>query len=494
MAQHSSLLDRLLTLLDTGSTQATRFTAARQIGDIAKSHPQDLNSLLKKVSQYLRSKNWDTRVAAAQAVGAIAENVKHTSLKDLLALIESELLEAGISDASNDIENVMSNFHPRNLTGLSFTSFDINKVLEFGSLLLASGDRNMMFQTIAIRLQQRDWPVRSKVFAVVLVSFCAYSFSCGLDVCEQFMDVSEMIRDEDLLTQKRPKRLSARELNLLKRKAKVNAKDHTKGWSEEDEFDMASSHNPVISHSSLDLPIADKDFVDAIVQEDGNEHEEGGRWPFQLFVDQLIHDMFDPIWEVRHGSIMALREILTHQGACAGVISPEVFLDKSWSFDTDDIKLSQPLSDSKEIDLNIQLSVEEHEPELKRPKFESTPFHSESKLCSLGSFDMQVNHNDDINIHGGVCNADIALNSDVGGFHVKVEMESSSDGLDGTVDGASVGSTLENISICKSDLLSNSSVNSKLMKLMKLLAIFLDEELGTVARLCYQIFVRTFFR
>jgi hypothetical protein len=35
--------------LIAGSTQATRFTAARQIGDIAKSHPQDLTSLLKKV-------------------------------------------------------------------------------------------------------------------------------------------------------------------------------------------------------------------------------------------------------------------------------------------------------------------------------------------------------------------------------------------------------------------------------------------------------------
>ena len=32
-----------------GSTQATRFTAARQLGEIAKSHPQDLTSLLKKV-------------------------------------------------------------------------------------------------------------------------------------------------------------------------------------------------------------------------------------------------------------------------------------------------------------------------------------------------------------------------------------------------------------------------------------------------------------
>jgi hypothetical protein len=34
---------------EAGSTQATRLTAAKQIGDIAKSHPQDLHSLLKKV-------------------------------------------------------------------------------------------------------------------------------------------------------------------------------------------------------------------------------------------------------------------------------------------------------------------------------------------------------------------------------------------------------------------------------------------------------------
>lgn len=34
-----------------GSTQATRFAAARQIGEIAKSHPQELNVLLKKVYQ-----------------------------------------------------------------------------------------------------------------------------------------------------------------------------------------------------------------------------------------------------------------------------------------------------------------------------------------------------------------------------------------------------------------------------------------------------------
>lgn len=107
------------------------------------------------------------------------------------------------------------------------------------------------------------------------------AFHCtdaGLDVCGQFMDVSEMIKDDDLLAQRvhqnmigphngytsrpgqniqqlvstmapnyRPKRLSARELNLLKWKAKVNAKDNTKCWSEDDKLDAKHSQNSVTS-------------------------------------------------------------------------------------------------------------------------------------------------------------------------------------------------------------------------------------------------------
>jgi hypothetical protein len=37
-----------------------------------------------------------------------------------------------------------------------------------------------------------------------------------------------------------------------------------------------------------------QDTVDAITDEDNLEYSENGRWPFQQFVDQLIHDMFDP--------------------------------------------------------------------------------------------------------------------------------------------------------------------------------------------------------
>lgn len=99
----------------------------------------------------------------------------------------------------------------------------------------------------------------------------------GLDGCEQFMDVNDMIRDEDLLGHRGsstgngeasardffpqpqlPKQevhqlvatmvpgglsrtLSARERNMLKRKAKVLPKDGAKEWGEEEENEEPAS-------------------------------------------------------------------------------------------------------------------------------------------------------------------------------------------------------------------------------------------------------------
>jgi TATA-binding protein-associated factor len=91
----------------------------------------------------------------------------------------------------------------------------------------------------------------------------------GLDGCEQFMDVNEMIRDEDLLghrgsasgngeasardffaqpqvlKQEVPgglsRSLSARERNMLKRKAKVSPRDGAKEWVEEEESEEPTS-------------------------------------------------------------------------------------------------------------------------------------------------------------------------------------------------------------------------------------------------------------
>lgn len=96
----------------------------------------------------------------------------------------------------------------------------------------------------------------------------------GLDVCEQFMDVNDMIKDEDLMVQKMHsqgngqhrsiytaasvhniqrlvskmvpsvKRPSARELNLLKRKAKNSSKDQGKPWCEDGDKDVSGGVPP----------------------------------------------------------------------------------------------------------------------------------------------------------------------------------------------------------------------------------------------------------
>ena len=100
------------------------------------------------------------------------------------------------------------------------------------------------------------------------------------------MDVSDMIKDEDLLVQKthveanglnhgyrgsstgqsiqqfvsnmvpnfRPRKLSAREVNLLKRKARINAKDQPKDRNEDDEMEISSRYKPSTPKSEFPSP------------------------------------------------------------------------------------------------------------------------------------------------------------------------------------------------------------------------------------------------
>lgn len=72
-------LDRLFVLLDTGSSVVTRSAAAKQLGEVQRLHPHELNTLLNRTSIYLRSTSWETRVAAAEAVRAIVTNVPQWS-------------------------------------------------------------------------------------------------------------------------------------------------------------------------------------------------------------------------------------------------------------------------------------------------------------------------------------------------------------------------------------------------------------------------------
>lgn len=492
MAQQSSRLHRLLTLLDTGSTQATRFTAARQLGDIAKSYPQDLNSLLCKVSQYLRSKNWDTRVAAAHAIGAIAESVKHTSLTDLCTCVETKMSEEGIPGPAEDVV-AWPIFHPNFVAGASFRSYDLSKVLEFGALLASGGQEYDIAsdntKNPRERLARQKQNLRRRL---------------GLDVCEQFMDVNDMIRDEDLIVNKlnspvngvapqhntsrsvrnvqqlvtnmvpsfKSRRPSARELNLLKRKAKINLKDQTKVWSKDGDTDEQHSQE-VASPKGFgpDISTSNKVLSDAITDEEGIEDDGDEVWPFHSFVEQLILDMFDPVWEVRHGSVMALREILTHQGASAGVFMSDLNGNFALLSESKDKGNTSTLKRERDIDLNLQVPIEESEMILKRPKLE----HSSSQridamisTSSNGAFEASIKvEASELGLPAQQANGELNISS------VKVEFQSYLDSVgylsNEPVDMTEAKSSSEDKdAMGKTDILKNIPENCELMKLVKL--------------------------
>ncbi|TQD70014.1 hypothetical protein C1H46_044453 [Malus baccata] len=234
------------------------------------------------------------------------------------------------------------------------------------------------------------------------------------------MDVNDMIKDEDLISHNShgngtyprvstshniqqlvanmvpgvlSERPSPRELNLLKRKAKITSKDQSKGWSEDGDMEVSCAQNIPPKGACPDSFGTNKEILDFDNHEEKIEHDGEGRWPFQSFAEQLILDMFDQVWEVRHGSVMALREILTHQGASAGAFIPDLSLEGAMIGELENKCTSSTMKRDREIDLNMQVPIDESEPELKKLKFEdvTSPFVDTMVSSSkCGDFDVSI--------------------------------------------------------------------------------------------------------
>ncbi|XP_020215379.1 TATA-binding protein-associated factor BTAF1-like [Cajanus cajan] len=169
-------------------------------------------------------------------------------------------------------------------------------------------------------------------------------------------------------------------------------------------------------------------FVDVNHDEDGFEHDGDGQWPFHAFVEQLIIDMFDPVWEIRHGSVMALREILTHQGASAGVFKHDSRMSGTLFIELEDKSIPNILKRERDIDLNMQVSADEFVLNLKRPKLEdvssSTSIDSVMTCSNEGDIEISISSE----THGCNLNLDYG-NGQYNGNSADKYLESYSDGL-----------------------------------------------------------------
>ncbi|KAJ2111390.1 TATA-binding protein-associated factor mot1, partial [Coemansia sp. RSA 922] len=307
-------LDRLVGLLDTGATPVVRSTAARQIGGIQRQHPEELFRLLARVYEYIGSKSWDTRVAAAQAFDSIAKEVSEWDPP----------AEDDVKPTIDDEEDL-----------LTFGQYNVDSVIRNGRLLLGSAGKEYDDGLEGLDAQARMALQRAQM-------------KKRLGIGAQFLDV-DLLDDVDLgadnppvVETKRRKveeaapngaessdidmsKLSARERNRLKRKERMN------GGKKKGKIDVGpktgnGESGVVMSQTAVD--VTEQPGGEAIVVEakkaDSRETLfaiSSGRWPFEAVVEILCIDLFSPSWECRHGAAMALREIFRSHGFGAGRMS-----------------------------------------------------------------------------------------------------------------------------------------------------------------------------
>ena len=302
-----------------------------------KSHPGELHSLLRKVLKYLYHSNWDTRIAAAQAVEAILKNVPVWKPEN----IKSENVEA---------ENVKES-----VDRLSLRTFDLENLIRTGECLMSSEGKEFDAEKTANggenskeKLAQQRQQMNKKLGLDMAqkLGFASDNFvedEDFVDDVERF-DEKKLTASEILAAEIKAvtgqENLSSREINRLKRKARLEAKASMKAEEEaENEPKKMKTETVFVSQ-----PESDTMVIDQVVDSTGADLENSLQWPLETyyvycpschtlaiyqyslqwpletFFSQLLTDLFSPKWEKRHGAATGLRELVKVHGLSGGLM------------------------------------------------------------------------------------------------------------------------------------------------------------------------------
>ncbi|PWY76327.1 putative TBP associated factor [Aspergillus heteromorphus CBS 117.55] len=357
-------------LLETGSTALIRNTAAQQLADVQKQHPDELFNLLGRILPYLRSKSWDTRTAAAKAIGLIVTNADTFDPNEE----DGETIKKADDDDDAADVAIKSEEEQPSSPGeslLQLENLDLAAILKYGKRLLGSAGKEYEYSLAALdpasRLQHQKKTLTSRLGLA------------GEYIEEDLIDDTDLALKTPGIKDEGPHKennnhslatpslaspventngeepgLSKRQLNQLKRKNKQSARmgankvrvvdlsarrpsdnvttpsattphpvktengEERNGDSKQDYFSLERSEggddDQKIVAEFKGAVAPEKPLIQPEIPDDGPSLS----WPYDPMCDFLMVDIFDPNWEVRHGAAMALREVIRVQGAGAG--------------------------------------------------------------------------------------------------------------------------------------------------------------------------------
>ncbi|KNC54357.1 TATA-binding protein-associated factor 172 [Thecamonas trahens ATCC 50062] len=306
---------------------------------MAETHLDRLLTLLTTGSPLLTSPEWETRTAAGAAMGALAEatppwnpviippsaaGASSSSVEDRPSA-DSRLL----SFDSFDIDAVLANARP--LAGSAGQEYDLDpRSLSANRATRLAAAR----EALNMRLGLGDSTIGGDMFADMIadddLEMKATTQPAGSSASSA-PAAEEVIADLD--------GLSARERNQLKRDARRKRARETGAVSSV----MAPPTKKTKKLARKRAVAGNKIVVEAVDDDDpaATEWEQYAtpEWPFEPLTDELLYDIFNDRWETRHGAAAALRDILKHHAATAGMhngVSPaaNAALHAAWVEDT----------------------------------------------------------------------------------------------------------------------------------------------------------------
>lgn len=313
-----SRLDGLVGLLEKGTTPGLRKMAARQIGDVAAAHPMEVRELVRRVRKLLVADSWETRVAAGQAIAAMAE-------------VTPRWRPAG-SDGTVDGDDAMNGF-------LRFDTFDLRRVLKEGAILFGSSGAEFSSGSSQENVAEQ----REKLKKELGIDDRFGSSEDVLGLKDEDLEITGVDQTEAMNRDRKDvdaivaemegngadpqRKLSSRERNRLKREAKrmsrsegTPSKRPRKSKTHFVGDDGETTGMDQLTRSEPQHPWDEYD------DDRGRELKES--WVFETTCELLMTSLMNPRWEMRHGAAIGLREILKTHASSAGRKNPDVMGDK----------------------------------------------------------------------------------------------------------------------------------------------------------------------
>jgi len=272
---------------------------------------------LDRVNKYLQSSTWETRTAAGYAIEAISENIA----------VWDPPTETMVAEEAIVVPEK-----------LSFASFSVGSVLSNGTTLMSSGGQEFDFDELEkmplearLAFQQKQINEKLGFFVTVAGSLVDNSDLMSRTRVKKVETAAPVASDSDTELQKQIKDLealiadpsqNARQKNVAKRKLK-ELKKKKETSSAPMNFLRTTKNTPTKQVVTAQPQQANKIVVESVVNSDAalEDLSNGPHWPFHLFLSNLLNNLFDPNWTVRHGAAIGLRGVLKRHAVAAGKVN-----------------------------------------------------------------------------------------------------------------------------------------------------------------------------